>query len=164
MHRIRTIGWTVFSHQLNEECRQIAAKATLRYTLRNVLYFFAAISIGITCNNSCWTTSAILSIPGIETHIWSVLRIWPYAQEVLQIPSKITCKDRLQKNSARRRPVTGRSPRTGEEAQYICSYSEQVRPEAFIIGSVRCFSGMIYPHIQRPDPVNRSMNDQQRIH
>ncbi len=52
---------------------------------------------------------------------------------------KITCKDRLQKNSARRRPVTGRSPRTGEEAQYICSYSEQVRPEAFIIGSVRCF-------------------------
>ncbi len=87
-----------------------------------------------------------------------------YAQEVRQIPSKITCKDRLQKNSARRRPVTGRSPRTGEEAQYICSYSEQVRPEAFIIGSVCCFSGMIYPHIQRPDPVNRSMNDQQRIH
>lgn len=32
--------------------------------------------------------------------------------------------------SARRRPVTGRSPRTGEEAQCICSYSEQVRPEA----------------------------------
>ncbi|OJZ23189.1 hypothetical protein BSO19_25365 [Escherichia coli] len=33
-------------------------------------------------------------------------------------------------NSARRRPVTGRSPRTGEEAQCICSYREQVRPEA----------------------------------
>lgn len=36
----------------------------------------------------------------------------------------------IKKNSARRRPVTGRSPRTGEEAQCICSYSEQVRPEA----------------------------------
>ena len=34
------------------------------------------------------------------------------------------------KNGARRRPVTGRSPRTGEEAQWICSHSEQVRPEA----------------------------------
>lgn len=77
---------------------------------------------------------------------------------------KLPVKTDFRKNSARRRPVTGRSPRTGEEAQYICSYSEQVRPEAFIIGSVCCFSGMIYPHIQRPDPVNRSMNDQQRIH
>ncbi|EOS2845471.1 hypothetical protein H6O49_RS23170, partial [Escherichia coli] len=66
----------------------------------------------------------------------------------------------FRKNGARRRPVTGRSPRTGEEAQWICNHSEQVRPEAFIIGSVCCFSGMIYPHIQRPDPVNRSMNDQ----
>ncbi|MBN6329170.1 hypothetical protein JZM01_23860, partial [Escherichia coli] len=36
----------------------------------------------------------------------------------------------IRKNSARRRPVTGRSPRTGEEAQCICSYREQVRPEA----------------------------------
>nr|ACJ63496.1 conserved hypothetical protein [Escherichia coli] len=77
---------------------------------------------------------------------------------------KLPVKTDFRKNSARRRPVTGRSPRTGEEAQYICSYSEQVRPEAFIIGSVCCFSGMIYPHIRRPDPVNRSMNDQQRIH
>lgn len=77
---------------------------------------------------------------------------------------KLPVKTDIRKNSARRRPVTGRSPRTGEEAQWICSYSEQVRPEAFIIGSVCCFSGMIYPHIQRPDPVNRSMNDQQRIH
>lgn len=77
---------------------------------------------------------------------------------------KLPVKTDFRKNSARRRPVTGRSPRTGEEAQWICSYSEQVRPEAFIIGSVCCFSGMIYPHIQRPDPVNRSMNDQQRIH
>lgn len=73
---------------------------------------------------------------------------------------KLPVKTDIRKNSARRRPV----PRTGEEAQYICSYSEQIRPEAFIIGSVCCFSGMIYPHIQRPDPVNRSMNDQQRIH
>lgn len=71
---------------------------------------------------------------------------------------KLPVKTDFRKNSARRRPVTGRSPRTGEEAQYICSYSEQVRPEAFIIGSVCCFSGMIYPHIRRPDPVNRSMN------
>ncbi len=77
---------------------------------------------------------------------------------------KLPVKTDIRKNSARRRPVAGRSPRTGEEAQYICSYSEQVRPEAFIIGSVCCFSGMIYPHIQRPDPVNRPMNDQQRIH
>lgn len=77
---------------------------------------------------------------------------------------KLPVKTGIRKNSARRRPVTGQSPRTGEEAQYICSYSEQVRPEAFIIGSVCCFSGMIYPHIQRPDPINRSMNDQQRIH
>lgn len=77
---------------------------------------------------------------------------------------KLPVKTDIRKNSARRRPVTGRSPRTGEEAQWICSYSEQVRPEAFIISSVCCFSGIIYPHIQRPDPVNRSMNDQQRIH
>lgn len=63
-------------------------------------------------------------------------------------------KTDIRKNSARRRPVTGQSPRTGEEAQCICSYSEQVHPEAI------SFSGMIYPHIQRPDPVNRSMNDQ----
>lgn len=70
----------------------------------------------------------------------------------------------FRKNSARRRPVTGRSPRTGEEAQCICSYSEQVRPEALISGCVCCFPGMIYPHIRRLDPVNRSMNDQQRIH
>ncbi|EHN93673.1 hypothetical protein ESOG_04742 [Escherichia coli E101] len=49
---------------------------------------------------------------------------------------KLPVKTDFRKNSARRRPVTGRSPRTGEEAQYICSYSEQVRPEAFIIGSV----------------------------
>ncbi|AUJ93959.1 hypothetical protein CR540_28230 (plasmid) [Escherichia coli] len=73
---------------------------------------------------------------------------------------KLPVKTDIRKNSARRRPVTGRSPRTGEEAQCICSYREQVRPEAFINGCVRCPSGMIYPHIQRPDPVNRSMNDQ----
>ncbi|WP_206778717.1 hypothetical protein, partial [Escherichia coli] len=77
---------------------------------------------------------------------------------------KLPVKTDIRKNGARRRPVTGRSPRTGEEAQWICNHSEQVRPEAFIIGSVCCFSGMIYPHIRRPDPVNRSMNDQQRIH
>lgn len=77
---------------------------------------------------------------------------------------KLPVKTDFRKNSARRRPVTGRSPRTGEEAQCICSYSEQVRPEALISGCVCCFPGMIYPHIRRLDPVNRSMNDQQRIH
>ncbi|MED0356575.1 hypothetical protein RCU76_22120, partial [Escherichia coli] len=70
----------------------------------------------------------------------------------------------IKKNGARRRPVTGRSTRTGEEAQCICSYSEQIRPEALISGCVCCFLGMIYPHIQKFDPVNRSMNDQKRIH
>ncbi|EFO3529486.1 hypothetical protein DLS30_25095 [Escherichia coli] len=43
---------------------------------------------------------------------------------------KLPVKTDIRKNSARRRPVTGRSPRTGEEAQCICSYREQVRPEA----------------------------------
>ncbi|MCF3243794.1 hypothetical protein, partial [Escherichia coli] len=71
---------------------------------------------------------------------------------------KLPVKTDIRKNSARRRPVTGRSPRTGEEAQYICSYSEQVRPEAFIIGSVCCFSGMIYPHIRRF--IDRNLNPQ----
>lgn len=52
---------------------------------------------------------------------------------------KLPVKTDIRKNSARRRPVTGRSPRTGEEAQYICSYSEQVRPEAFIIGMCTLF-------------------------
>ena len=41
---------------------------------------------------------------------------------------KLPVKTDIRKNSARRRPVTGRSPRTGEEAQCICSYREQVRP------------------------------------
>ncbi|EPH3203694.1 hypothetical protein P1I11_005128, partial [Escherichia coli] len=58
-------------------------------------------------------------------------------QKVQQLQC-VTCREAIrfllrysnQKNSARRRPVTGRSPRTGEEAQCICSYSEQVRPEA----------------------------------
>ena len=45
---------------------------------------------------------------------------------------KLPVKTDIRKNSARRRPVTGRSPRTGEEAQCICSYSEQVRPEALL--------------------------------
>ncbi|KYR80273.1 hypothetical protein AMK80_23765 [Escherichia coli] len=81
-----------------------------------------------------------------------------------RLSRKLPVKTDFRKNGARRRPVTGRSPRTGEEAQWICNHSEQVRPEAFIIGSVCCFSGMIYPHIRRLDPVNRSMNDQQRIH
>lgn len=52
---------------------------------------------------------------------------------------KLPVKTDFRKNSARRRPVTGRSPRTGEEAQCICSYSEQVRPEALISGCVCCF-------------------------
>ncbi|EAA2071239.1 hypothetical protein EG805_23545 [Escherichia coli] len=43
---------------------------------------------------------------------------------------KLPVKTDIRKNSARRRPVTGRSPRTGEEAQCIYSYREQVRPEA----------------------------------
>ncbi|CAH5765188.1 hypothetical protein AI2994V1_4754 (plasmid) [Escherichia coli] len=43
---------------------------------------------------------------------------------------KLPVKTDIRKNSARRRPVTGRSPRTGEEAQCICRYREQVRPEA----------------------------------
>lgn len=36
-------------------------------------------------------------------------------------------------------PETERSERVGEEAQCICSYSEQVRPEALISGCVCCF-------------------------
>lgn len=36
-------------------------------------------------------------------------------------------------------PATERSERVGEEAQCICSYSEQVRPEALISGCVCCF-------------------------
>ncbi|OWC70025.1 hypothetical protein A8F88_01590 [Escherichia coli] len=43
---------------------------------------------------------------------------------------KLPVKTDIRKNSARRRPVTGQSPRTGEEAQCICNHSEQVRPEA----------------------------------
>ncbi|EFA4865442.1 hypothetical protein FAX15_26035 (plasmid) [Escherichia coli] len=47
-----------------------------------------------------------------------------------RLSRKLPVKTDIRKNSARRRPVTGRSTRTGEEAQCICSYSEQVRPGA----------------------------------
>lgn len=46
---------------------------------------------------------------------------------------KLPVKTDFRKNSARRRPVTGRSPRTGEEAQYICSYNvEQLREIGYL--------------------------------
>lgn len=47
-----------------------------------------------------------------------------------RLSRKLPVKTDIRKNSVRRRPVTGRSTRTGEEAQCICSYSEQVRPGA----------------------------------
>ena len=49
-----------------------------------------------------------------------------------RLSRKLPVKTDIRKNSARRRPVTGQSPRTGEEAQWICSHSEQVRPEALL--------------------------------
>nr|BAF33911.1 hypothetical protein [Escherichia coli] len=98
--------------------------------MRNVLYFFAAISIGITCNNSA--ELPVLSYQSLALkHTYEVYFGYDRTlRKYCRFRQKLPVKTDFKKNSARRRPVTGRSPRTGEEAQCICSYREQVRPEA----------------------------------